>query len=156
VGAQKAARTRTHLSVHGIAHQMSAASVCPRSAADCLIRSAVDISHPRQQGNPPASSSAASGPVRSDIISGLRAGAVGGMAILRWFLACLQASFLVLLTLILPLRRRAVVTTSLRKASASSSPSACRSSSGFDGVNEEADVRANAAFVDGHADVCAR
>ena len=37
--------------------------------------------------------------------------------------------------------------------SASSSPSARRPSSGFDGVNEEADVRANAAVVDGHADV---
>jgi len=41
-----------------------------------VIRSAVDISHPRQQGN--AGSSAASGPVRSDIINGLGAGAVGG------------------------------------------------------------------------------
>jgi len=39
--------------------------------------------------------------------------------------------------------------------SASSSPSACRPSSGFDGVNEEANVCANAAVVDGHADVCA-
>ena len=41
--------------------------------------------------------------------------------------------------------------------SAPSSPSARRcSSSGFDGVNEElqANVRANAAVVDGHADVC--
>jgi len=37
--------------------------------------------------------------------------------------------------------------------SASSSPSACRPSSGFDGVNEEADVRANASTVDGHANV---
>ena len=37
--------------------------------------------------------------------------------------------------------------------SASSSPSARRPSSGFDGVNEEADVRANATVVDGHADV---
>ena len=37
--------------------------------------------------------------------------------------------------------------------SASSSPSACRPPSGFDGVNEEANVRANAAVVDGHADV---
>jgi len=37
--------------------------------------------------------------------------------------------------------------------SASSSPSARRPSSGFDGVNEGADVRANAAVVDGHADV---
>ena len=57
---------------------MSAASVRPRSAADCLICSAVDIPHPRQQGNPPASSSADSGPVRSDIINGLRTGTVGG------------------------------------------------------------------------------
>jgi len=37
--------------------------------------------------------------------------------------------------------------------SASSSPSARRPSPGFDGVNEEANVRANAAVVDGHADV---
>ena len=39
----------------------------------------------------------------------------GGVAILRWFLACLQASSTVLLTLLLPLRRRAVVTTCPRK-----------------------------------------
>ena len=45
---------RTHLSVHVTANPMSAASVRPRSGADCLIRSAVDISHPCQQGNPPA------------------------------------------------------------------------------------------------------
>jgi len=37
--------------------------------------------------------------------------------------------------------------------SASSSPSARCPSSGFDGVNEEANVRANAAVIDGHADV---
>jgi hypothetical protein len=37
--------------------------------------------------------------------------------------------------------------------SASSSPSARRHSSGFDGVNEEANVRANAAVVPGYADV---
>jgi len=37
--------------------------------------------------------------------------------------------------------------------SASSSPSARHPSSGFDGVNEEADVRANVAVADGHADV---
>jgi len=37
--------------------------------------------------------------------------------------------------------------------SASSSPSARRPSSGFDGFNEEANVRANAAVVHGHADV---
>ena len=40
---------------------------------------------------------------------------LGGVASLRWFLACLQASFTVLMTLFLPLRRRAVVTTCLRK-----------------------------------------
>jgi len=39
--------------------------------------------------------------------------------------------------------------------SASSSPSARRPSSGFDVVNEEANVRANAAVVDRHDDVCA-
>jgi len=37
--------------------------------------------------------------------------------------------------------------------SASSSPWARRPSSGFDSVNDEANVRANAAVVDGHADV---
>jgi len=37
----------THLAVHGTTHPMSAASVRPQSAADCLIRSAVDISHLR-------------------------------------------------------------------------------------------------------------
>ena len=73
-----ASAIRTHLSVHGTAHPMSAASVRPRSPADCLIRSAVDISHPRQQGNPPASSSAISGSVHSDIIIDLGAGTVGG------------------------------------------------------------------------------
>jgi len=36
---------------------------------------------------------------------------------------------------------------------ASSSPSARRPSSGFDGVNEEVNVRANATVVDGHANV---
>jgi len=40
----------------------------------------------------------------------------GGVGILRWFLACLQASFTVLMTLFLPLCCRAVVTTCLRKA----------------------------------------
>jgi len=38
---------------------------------------------------------------------------------------------------------------------ASSSPSTCCPSSGFDSVNEETNVRANAAVVDGHANVCA-
>ena len=57
---------------------MSVASVRPRSAADCLIRSAVDISHLRQQGNPCAGSSVTSDPVRGVIINGLGACAVGG------------------------------------------------------------------------------
>ena len=47
-----ASAIRTHLSVHGTSHPMSATSVDPRSAADCLIHNTVDISHPRQQGNP--------------------------------------------------------------------------------------------------------
>jgi len=57
---------------------MSAASVRPRSAADCLIRSAVDISHPRQQGNPRAGSSVTIDPVRGVIINGLGVGGAGG------------------------------------------------------------------------------
>ena len=67
------------------------------------------------KGSPPASASAVSGSVRSDIIIGLGTGTVGGVAILRWFLACLQESFTILLTLLMPLRRRAMVTTCLRK-----------------------------------------
>jgi len=61
------------------AHPMSVASVRHRSAADCLIRSAVDISHPRQQGNLCAGSSVTSDPVRGVIINGLGACAVGGV-----------------------------------------------------------------------------
>ena len=38
---------QTHLTVHVTAHS-SAVSVRPRSAAEYLVRSAVDISHPRQ------------------------------------------------------------------------------------------------------------
>jgi len=139
---------------------MSATSVRPQSAADCLIRSAVDISHPRQQGNPPASSSPANGPVRSDIINGLRTGAVGGGGNPSLFssmppgvvpgpvdpasapLSSGRGNYL-------PTQSQASY------HSASSSPSARHPSSGFDGVNEEANVRANAAVVDGHANVCA-
>jgi len=125
---------------------MSAASVRPRPAADCLIRSAVDISHPRQQGNPPAGSSAASGPVRSDIINGLGAGAVGGggnpslvssmpPGVVPGPLDSASAP---------PSSGRGNYLPTQSQASyhsASSSPSARRPSSGFDGVNEEADVR---------------
>ena len=39
----------------------------------------------------------------------------GGVVILRWFVTCLQASFPVLLTLLLPLHRQAVVPICLRK-----------------------------------------
>jgi len=56
---------------------MSAVSVRPRLAVDCLIRSAVDISHPRQQGNPRAGLSVTINPVRGVIINGFGAGAVG-------------------------------------------------------------------------------
>jgi len=41
-----ASAIRTHLSVYDTAHPMSAASVRPRSAADCLICSAYNLSHP--------------------------------------------------------------------------------------------------------------
>jgi len=69
---------RTHLSVHGTTQPMSAASVRPQSAANYPIRSAVDISHPRQQGNSRVGSSATSGPVRSNILNGLGACEDGG------------------------------------------------------------------------------
>jgi len=139
---------------------MSAASVRPRSAADCLIRSAVDISHPRQQGNPPASSSDASGPVRSDIINGLGAGAVGGggnpslvssmpPGVVPGPVDSASATPSSGHGNYLPTQSQASY------HSASSSPSARRLSSGFDGVNEEANIRANAAVVEGHANVCA-
>jgi len=64
-----ASSIHTHLSVHGTAHPMSATSVHPRSGTDCLIRSAVDISHPRQQGNLTASLSTVSDTVWNNIIN---------------------------------------------------------------------------------------
>ena len=83
-----ASAIRTHLSVHGTAHPTSAASVRPRSAADCLIHSAVDISYHRHQGCPSASSSAVSDSVRSDIIIDLGTGTVGGgCLIINWWLS---------------------------------------------------------------------
>jgi len=128
---------------------MSAASVRPRSAADCLIRSAVDISHPRQQGTPPTSSSAANGPVHSDIINGLRAGAVGGggnpslvssmpPGVVPGLVDPASAPLSSGRCNYLPTQSQASY------QSAFSSPLARRPSSGFDNVNEEADVRANA------------
>jgi len=141
---------------------MSAASVHPRSAAGCLIRSrgAVDISHPLQQGNPPASSSAASGPVRSDIINGIGAGAVGGggnpslvssmpPGVVPGPVDSASAP---------PSSGRGNYLPTQSQASyhsASASPLARCPICGFDGVNEEANVRTNAAVVDGHDDVCA-
>jgi len=153
-----ASAIRTHLSVHGTAHPMSAASVRPRSAADCLIRSAVDISHPRQQGSPPASASAVSGSVRSDIIIGLGTGTVGGVG--NPSLVSSMPSGVVHdpvdSSYAPPSSSRGNYLPTQSQASyhsASSSPSARRPSSGFDGVNEDANVRANAAVVDRHADV---
>jgi len=105
------------LSVHGTAHPMSAASVRPRSAADCLIRSAVDISHPRQQENSPASSSAISGSVRSDNIIDLGAGTVGGGGHPSLVSSMPPGVVHGPDDIFLPLRRRAVVTTCLRKVS---------------------------------------
>ena len=105
--------------------------------------------------------SAASGPVRSDIINGLGAGTDGGSGNPSLF----------------PSMTTSVVPGSLDSASAplssgcgiylptqsqasyrssSSSPSARRHSCGFDVDNEEADVRANIAVADGHADIRAR
>jgi len=106
----------------------------------------------------PASSSAISGTVRSDIIIGLGAGTVGGggnLSLVSSMPPCVvhgpddsasappssgRGNYL-------PTQGRASY------HSAYSSPSARRPSSGFDGVNEEADVRVNATVVDGHADV---
>jgi len=82
----------------------------------------------------------------------------GGVAIFRWFLACLQASFPVLMTLFLPLRRRAVVITCLRKVKhritapirvprLAVPPLALT-------VSTRKLMYANAAVVDGHAERC--
>ena len=144
-----ASAIHTHLSIHGTAHPMSAASVRPRSAADCLIRSAVDISHTRQ------SSSAVSGSVRSDIIIGLGTGTVGGggnpslvssmpPGVVPGPFDSASAPPSSGRGNYLPMKSQASY------HSASSSPSARRPSSGFDGVNKEAHVRTNAAVVDGH------
>ena len=137
---------------------MSAVSVRPRSAADCVIHNAVDISHPRQQGNPPASSSAVSGPVRSDIINGLGAGAVGGGGNPS-LLSSMPPGVVfgpVDSASAPPSSGRGNYLPTQSQASyhsASSCPSARRPSSGFDSVNEEANVRANAAVAGGHANV---
>jgi len=137
---------------------MSAASVRPRSAADCLIRSAVDISHPRQQGSPPASSSAVSESVRCDVIIGLGTGTVGGggnpSLVSSMPSGVVHGPFDSASDPPLSSRGNYLATQSQASYhSVSSSPSARCPSSGFDGVNEEVNVRANAAVVPGHADV---
>jgi len=153
-----ASAIRTHLSVHGTARPMSAAAVRPRSAADCLTRSAVGISHPRQQGSPPASSSAVSGPVRSDIINSLGTGTVGGGGnpSLVYSMPSGVVHGPVDSAFAPPSSSRGNYLAMQSQASyhsASSSPSARRPSSGFDSVNEEPNVRENDAVVHGHADV---
>jgi len=130
---------RTHLSVHGTAHPMSVGSVRPRSTTDCLIRSAVDISHPRRQGNPPVRSSGVSDSVRSDIFIGLGTGAVGGGGNPSLFS---NMSSVVVHGLFdsasapLSSRRGNYLPTQSQVSyhSVSSSPSARRPSSAFDGV----------------------
>ena len=139
---------------------MSAASVRPRAAADCLIRSAVDISHPRQQGSLPASSSAVSDSVRSEIITGLGTGLVGGggnpSLVSSMPSGVVHGPFDSASAPPSSSRGNYLATQSqVSYHSASSSPWARRPSSGFDGVNEEANDRANAAVVHGHTDVCA-
>jgi len=142
---------------------MSAASVRPRSAADCLIRSVVDISHPCQQGNSHASSSAASGPVRSDIINGPNAGTVGGggnPSLFSSMTAGVVPGLVDSASAPSPPSsgRGKYLLTQIQASyhSTSSSPLAHRPSSGFDVDNEEANVRANFAVADGHVNVRAR
>ena len=108
--------------------------------------------------HPPASSSAVSGPVRSDIIIGLGTGTVGGVG--NPSLVSSMPSGVVHdpvdYSYAPPSSSRGNYLPTQSQASyqsASSSPSARRPSSAFDGVNEEANVRANAAVVPGHADV---
>jgi len=96
--------------------------------------------------------------VRSDIINGLRAGAVGGVGnpSLVSSMPPGVAPGPVDSASAPPSSGRGNYLPTKSQASyhsASSSPSARRPSSGFDGVNEEADVRANSAVVDGPADV---
>ena len=148
----------THLLKHGKAHPISAASVCLRSAAIYLTRSAVDISHPRQQGTPRPDSSATSGPasVRSDITNGLGEGAVGGggnpSVSPSMTTGAVPGS---IDSASVPLSLGRGIYNQASYCSASSSLLAHHPSSCFDVDNEEADVRANVVVVDGHTVVCA-
>jgi len=123
-----------------------------------IVSSAALLTHPRQQGTPPASSSAASGPVRSDNINGLGAGTVGGDGNPSLFSSMTTGVVPgpVDSASVPPSSDRGNYLPTQSQAlyhSASSRPLARRPSSGFDVDNEEADVRANVAVVDGHADV---
>ena len=138
---------------------MSATSFRPRSAADCLIRSAVDISHPPQQGNPPASSSTISGSVHSDIIIGLGAGTVGGggnPSLVSSMPPGVVHSPVDSASAPPSSGRGNYLPTQSQVSyhSASSSPSAHCPSSGFDAavVDGNADVRASAAMTDDNND----
>jgi len=135
---------------------MSAASVRTGSVAVCLIRSAVDISHPRQQGNPPVRFHDASDSVLSDIFIALGTGTVGGGG--NPSLVSGMPSGVVHgpidSTSSPPSSRRGNYLSTQSQVSyhsVSSSPSARRPSSAFDGVNEEINVRANGAVVPGYA-----
>jgi len=151
---------RTHLSVHGTAHHMSAAFVRPRSAADCLICSAVDsdISHPRQQGNPRSGSSITSDLVRGEIFNGLGAGAVGGggsPSLSPGRATSTVPSSVVSVSIPLSPGRGLYLPTQSQASyrSASSSLSACRPSPCYDVDTKDADARQNVVVADRHADV---
>jgi len=116
--------------------------LCPQSAVDYLIRSAVGIFHPRNQGNPPANSSVVSDPVRSGILNGLGAGAVGGggnpslvssmpPGVVPGPVDSVSAPLSLGCGNYLPTQSQALY------HNASSSPSACCPSSGCHGVYEE-------------------
>jgi len=149
-------RAPPHLFVGTWHRSTSAASVRPRSAADCLIRSAVDISNPRQQGNPRAGSSVTSDPVRCVIINGFGAGAVGGggnPSLSPGRATGTVPSPVVSASIPLSPGRGLYLPTQSQASyrSASSSPSAGRPSSGFDVDNEETDTREKVVDADGHA-----
>ena len=138
--------------------QLPPSPVRHRSAADSLIRSAVDISHPRQQGKPTASSSAISGSVRSDIIIDLGSGTVGGgglPSLVSSMPPCVFHGPDDSVSAPPSSDRGNYLSTQSQASyhSTSSSHTARRPSSCFDGVNEEADVRANATVVNGYAHV---
>ena len=109
-----ASAIRTHLSVHGTAHPTSAVSALDQRlivSSAALLTSLILVSRETL--------------LQACLLSVVLSAATFSMAlvqvqswgvvILRWCLACVPALFLVLLTLLLPLRRRAVVTIYLCK-----------------------------------------